>query len=348
MSPNTTTSTRTRWFDLADRVLEGHAITEGDALDILGAPDTEIVDLMAAAYRVRHHHFGNRVKLNYLVNAKNGLCPEDCNYCSQSANSEAPLEKYRLMTQDQIIEKAEHAAQLHAGTCCIVISGRGPSDEEVEHVAGAVRVIKERHPDLKICACLGLLNDGQAQKLADAGADRYNHNVNTAESYYDEVCSTHTYRERLETVEAAKKAGISPCSGVIVGMGETRQQVVESALALKAIDADSIPVNFLLEIKGTALATDEQVASRKSNPNIDEITPRYCLKVLAMFRFVNPTKEIRASAGREEHLRSMQPMSLYAANALFLADYLTEPGQAPDMDRKMIEDLGFEWEAAGA
>jgi len=341
MSP---TTAKLSWSDLADRVLDGHEITPDEAEAILAAPDAEVVDLLAAAYRIRHRHFGNRVKLNYLVNAKNGLCPEDCTYCSQSADSEAPLEKYRLMTQEQIVEKAEHAAQLHAGTCCIVISGRGPSDQEVDHVAGAVRTIKERHPDLKICACLGLLQADQAQRLADAGADRYNHNINTAESYYDEICSTHSYRQRLETVEAAKKAGISPCSGVIVGMGETRRQVVESAFALKAIDADSIPVNFLLEIEGTPLATEDQKRARRDDPDVDEITPRYCLKVLAMFRFVNPTKEIRASAGREEHLRSLQPMSLYAANALFLADYLTEPGQAPDMDRRMIEDLGFEWE----
>ena len=348
MTPITPATTSSRWSDLATRVLEGHEISPDEAESILAAPDAEVLDLLAAAYRLRHAHFGNKVKLNYLVNAKNGLCPEDCGYCSQSADSTAPLEKYRLMTREQIIEKAEHAAALHAGTCCIVISGRGPSDEEVDHVADAVREIKQRHPELKLCACLGLLKEGQAERLAAAGADRYNHNVNTAESYYDEICTTHTYRERLETVEAAKKAGISPCSGVIVGMGETRWQVVESAFALKELDADSIPVNFLLEIEGTPLADAEKSATRHENPQVDEITPRYCLKVLCMFRFVNPTKEIRASAGREEHLRSLQPMSLYAANALFLADYLTEPGQAVDMDQQMIEDLGFEWEMPGA
>lgn len=348
MTPITPAATSSRWSELATRVLEGHELTPEEAEAILAAPDGELLDLLAAAYRLRHAHFGNRVKLNYLVNAKNGLCPEDCGYCSQSADSTAPIEKYRLMTREQIIEKADHAANLHAGTCCIVISGRGPSDQEVDHVADAVREIKQRHPELKLCACLGLLKDGQAERLAAAGADRYNHNVNTAESYYDEICTTHTYRERLETIEAAKKAGISPCSGVIVGMGETRQQVVESAFALKRLDADSIPVNFLLEIEGTPLATEEEVAARHENPDIDEINPRYCLKVLCMYRFVNPTKEIRASAGREEHMRSLQPMSLYAANALFLADYLTEPGQAVDMDQQMITDLGFEWETAGS
>ena len=208
-------------------------------------------------------------------------------------------------------------------------------DQEVDHVAGAVETIKQRHPDMKICACLGILKEGQADRLAAAGADRYNHNLNTSESHYEEICSTHSYQDRLDTVDASKKAGISPCSGVIVGMGETREQVVESAYALKRLDVDSIPVNFFLAVEGTPLAASGERV---------ELDPRYCLKVLCMYRFVNPAKEIRVSAGREEHLRTLQPMSLYAANAMFLADYLTEPGQAVEMDQQIIEDLGFEWE----
>ena len=323
-----------RWSALADRVLAGEAIDAADARAILDAADTEVLDLLAAAYRIRHHHYGNRVKVNYLVNAKSGLCPEDCTYCSQSKDSTAEIHQYRLMSQEQIVEKADHAATMHAGTCCIVISAKGPSDREVDHVAGAIREIKQRHPDMKLCACLGILKDGQAERLADAGADRYNHNLNTAPSHYDDICSTHSYQDRLDTVEASKKAGISPCSGVIIGMGETRDQVVESAYALRDLDVDSIPVNFLIAIEGTPIAEAHREA----------LDPRYCLKVLCMYRFVNPSKELRISAGREVHLRHMQPMALYAANAMFLADYLTEPGQAPELDEQMVEDLGFEWE----
>lgn len=326
------------WNALADRILEGGSVTEDEALAVLHASDTEVPALLAAAYRLRHHHFGNRVKLNYLVNAKSGLCPEDCSYCTQSKDSTAEIDQYRLLGHDQIVEKAEQAHRLHAGTCCIVISAKSPSDHEVDHVADAVQEIKRRHPDMKVCACLGILKEGQAERLAAAGADRYNHNLNTAESHYEEICSTHSYRDRLETVEASKKAGISPCSGVIIGMGETREQVVESAFTLRRLDVDSIPVNFLLAVEGTPLADD---------PRREELDPRYCLKVLCMYRFVNPDREIRVSAGREEHLRTLQPMSLYAANAMFLADYLTEPGQTVEMDERMISDLGFEWEAAG-
>jgi biotin synthase len=323
------------WSAIADRILAGGEVTEDEALAILHAPDAEVPGLLAAAWKLRSRHFGNKVKLNYLVNAKSGLCPEDCTYCTQSKDSTAEIDQYRLLTQEQIVEKAEHAYNLHAGTCCIVISAKSPSDNEVDHVAGAVEVIKDRHPDMKICACLGILKDGQADRLASAGADRYNHNINTAESHYEEICSTHSYKDRLETVEASKKAGISPCSGVIVGMGETKEQVVESAYALKRMDVDSIPVNFFLAVEGTPLA---------DSAGIEPLDPRYCLKALCMYRFVNPSKEIRVSAGREEHLRTLQPMSLYAANAMFLADYLTEPGQAVEMDQQIIEDLGFEWE----
>lgn len=323
------------WSALAERVLAGEAIEPAQARAILDAPDAEILDLLAAAYRIRRAYFGNKVKLNYLVNAKSGLCPEDCTYCSQSKDSSAEIDQYRLLSQEQIVEKADHAARLHAGTCCIVISAKGPSDREVEHVAGAIEQIRARHPQMKLCACLGILREGQAERLAAAGADRYNHNLNTAPSHYEEVCSTHSYADRLATVESAKKAGISPCSGVIIGMGESRDQVVESAYALKALGVDSIPVNFLIAIEGTPIAERE----------LETLDPRYCLKVLAMYRFVNPTKEIRVSAGREVHLRTMQPLALYAANAMFLADYLTEPGQAPEMDAQIVEDLGFEWEA---
>lgn len=339
-------ATSSPWSALASRVLDGHVTTPEEAEAILNAPSTEILDLLAAAYRLRHAHYGNRVALNYLLNARNGRCPEDCGYCAQSAHATAAIDDYGLRDHAEIVAGADRAAALNAGTCCIVLSGRGPDDRDVDRVTDAIREIKERHPGLRICACLGLLEDDQAERLAAAGADRYNHNLNTSERRYDQICTTHTYADRVRTVESAKRAGISPCSGVIVGMGETARDVVASAVALRRLDADSIPVNFLLEIEGTPLAHDDAVRARREDPAVATIDPRYALKVLCMFRFVNPTKEIRVSAGREAHLRTLQPMALYAANAIFVGDYLTEPGQAPDLDRRMIEDLGFTWEEA--
>ena len=338
-----------RWHEFAARVLDDEALTADEALAILRAPDTEVLDLLAAAYRVRRHYYGNTVKLNFLVNAKSGLCPEDCGYCSQSRVSEAPIHKYGLMDADEIIEGAEQAVAMKASTCCIVLSGRGPSNREVRHVAEATKAIKERHPGLKICACMGILRDGQADALREAGVDRYNHNVNTAASHHDEIVSTHTYDDRVATVEQAKQAGISPCSGVIIGMGESYEQMVEAAFALRAIGSDSIPVNFLIPIDGTPMAA-EQRANGHGPGNVQgaDITPRFALKILAMYRFVCPDREIRVSAGREVHLRSLQPMAFYAANALFVSDYLTEPGQQSEDDWQMIEDLGFEIENVGA
>jgi biotin synthase len=277
------------------------------------------------------------VKLNFLINAKSGHCPEDCAYCSQSIVSTAKIDRYQLISKDEIVAQAERAVELRASTCCIVISARGPSKRELNGVTEAVREIKERHPALKLCACLGLVDDAQAAELADAGVERYNHNLNTSADFYDSICSTHGHADRVETVQTVARAGMSPCSGVIVGMGETAEQLVDACFALRDVGAESIPVNFLLPIVGTPLEAQPE-----------RLDPRFCLKVLAMFRLVCPDREIRLSAGREVHLRSLQPLGLYAANAIFAADYLTEPGQPAEEDWRMIEDLGFTVEALGA
>jgi biotin synthase len=327
-----------RWHALADRGLAGEAAGRDDALAVLASGDGELLDVLGAAYRVRHHFFGDVVKLNYLINAKSGICPEDCAYCSQSRVSTADIPRYSLLSPEEIVERADRAVELRASTCCIVISARRPSARELRGVTAAVREVKSRHPGLKVCACLGLLSEDEARELAEAGVERYNHNLNTAESHYGEICTTHTHADRVATVEAVAASGISPCSGVIVGMGETGEQLVDAALELRAAGAESIPVNFLIPIAGTPLeALKEQ-----------RIDPKHALRVLAMFRFVHPEREIRLSAGREVHLRSLQPLGLYPANAIFVADYLTEPGQPASDDYRMIEDLGFTVEEIGA
>jgi biotin synthase len=326
-----------RWHALADRVLAGEALSRADALAVLESPDGELLELLGAAYRLRRHFYGDVVKLNFLINAKSGHCPEDCAYCSQSIVSTAKIDRYQLISKDEIVARAERAVELRASTCCIVISARGPSRRELNGVTDAVREIKERHPGLKLCACLGLVDDAQAAELADAGVERYNHNLNTSADFYDSICSTHGHADRVETVQTVARAGMSPCSGVIVGMGETHEQLVDACFALRDVGAESIPVNFLLPIEGTPLEAQQE-----------RLDPRFCLKVLAMFRLVCPDREIRLSAGREVHLRSLQPLGLYAANAIFAADYLTEPGQPAEEDWRMIEDLGFIVEELGA
>lgn len=319
------------WELYADKSLNGEMLTLDEGLSILNADDDEILPIMQAAFRVRKHYYGKKVKLNMIINAKSGLCPEDCGYCSQSIVSNAPVEKYTMMDKATLIAGAKEALNRKAGTYCIVASGRGPTDNELEEVIDAVKEITATMP-LKICACLGILGDEKAKRLKEAGVHRYNHNINTHRENYGNITTTHTYDDRVQTVEQVKGAGMSPCSGCIIGMGETDEQIVEMAYSLREIDADSIPVNFLHAIPGTPLE------------NFKRTKPMKALKVLALMRFINPSKEIRVSGGREVNLRTLQPMALFAANSIFVGDYLTTEGQAVEADHHIIEDLGFEIE----
>jgi biotin synthase len=317
-----------RWDELATRVLDGHDVSHAEGMEILACPDLELPALLAATYRVRYRHWGNDVQLYYLRNAKSGLCAEDCGYCSQAKSSKADIPVYRMNDAETLMASARVAAESKARTFCIVASGRGPSDKEVEHVAGVVERIK-RELDLNVCCCLGLLNPKQAQRLADAGVDRVNHNLNTSRAYYSQICSTHTFDDRLETLRVVRASGMELCSGGIVGMGEEHADVVEMAITLRELKVESIPVNFLHPIDGTPLEQRER------------LDPRYCLKSLCLFRLVNPASEIRIAGGRELNLRWLQPQGLYAANSLFVSDYLTTKGQTPEDDYRMIADLGF-------
>jgi len=317
-----------RWDVLADQILGGHELTVEQGQTILESDDAEILDLMAAAYRIRRRAFGSTVQLYFLINAKSGLCPEDCGYCSQSKVATSPIEKYNLLSRETLLDGAREAAKRGARTYCMVISARGPNDREISTVEAVVPEIKEKY-GLKICTSLGLLKPEDVTRLKACGVDRVNHNLNTSESFYREICTTHNYEDRLDTLRAVKTAGLEICCGGIVGMGERPLDIVYMAIALREIGVDSIPVNFLIPIKGTSL--EDQ----------NDLNPRYCLKVLALTRFANPDTEIRVAAGRERHLGSLQPLSLYAANSLFVGDYLTTKGQPPAADYKMIEEMGF-------
>lgn len=319
------------WQSLASKALRGGCLTLEEGLAVLESDNDHILPLMQAAFQVRKHFYGKKVKLNMIINAKSGLCPEDCGYCSQSIVSTAPVKKYTLLDKDSLLAGAHEAMARKAGTYCIVASGKGPTDKELDQVVSAVKEIRETMP-LKICACLGILKDDQAERLAEAGVHRYNHNLNTSKANYPSITTTHTYDQRVVTIEKAKMSGMSPCSGVIIGMGETDYEIVEMAFALRELDADSIPINFLNAIPGTPLEHAGRTPALKA------------LKVLALFRFICPSKEIRVAGGREVNLRTLQPLSLYAANSLFVGDYLTTAGQEVSADQQIIEDLGFEIE----
>lgn len=318
-----------RWHELADRVLEGHGLDESDALAILASDDAELLDLLAAAYRVRYHWFGNRMHLNFLINAKSGLCGEDCGYCSQSRVSSARISHYELLSVDELLRGAEAAVRRKARTYCIVTSGRAPSESDLATIEQVVPQIKQAHR-LKVCVSPGLLSAEQAKRLKHCGVDRINHNLNTSERFYPRICTTHSYGQRLDTLRAVRRAGLEICSGGIVGMGESAEDVVELALRLARLAVEAVPVNFLIPIPGTPLET------------ADYLTPRYCLKVLVLFRMAHPRCELRIAGGREHNLRGLQPLGLYVANSIFVGDYLTTEGQPPSADYEMIEALGFE------
>jgi biotin synthase len=315
--------------DLVGGALNGEVPALHQALAVLASSDEDLLDVVAAGGRVRRYFFANRVKLNLIVNMKSGLCPEDCSYCSQRRGSDADVLKYNWIDPAEAAEAADRAIAGGAKRICLVASGRGPSDRDVSRVAETVRVIKDRHPDVEICTSLGLLTADRAARLADAGVFAYNHNLNTSEANYAEICSTHTYADRVETVGTAQLAGLSPCSGAIFGMGESDEEIVDLAFDLRKLDPDSVPVNFLIPFEGTPLGGEWQ------------LTPQRCLRILALFRFFFPDSEVRIAGGREIHLRTLQTLGLHLANSIFLGDYLTSEGQAGKADLQMIEDAGF-------
>ena len=316
---------------LADKALQGIIPEREEMKAVLDASDEQIPELVSAAFKVRHHYFGKRVQIHVLQNAKSGLCPEDCHYCSQSAVSEAPIDRYPFLSKEQLLESAKRAKEAGAVRFCIVNSGRGPTDKEIREIAGVVREIKSQ-VSINICCSLGLMDEDKVQALKEAGVERINHNLNTSERHHPNICTTHTYRDRVATVNSVKAVGLSSCCGGIVGMGETDEDIMDLALSLRELGVDSIPLNFLHPIDGTPFG------------GLNHLTPQRCLKILCLFRFVNPDKELRVGGGRELNLRSLQPLALYPANSLFVNGYLTTPGQEASETHRMIADLGFEIE----
>ena len=313
-----------------DKSLAGEPLTHDESLAVLNTPDHDLEALLHAAFEVRETYWGKRVKLCVLQNAKSGLCREDCKYCSQSNASRVPIDLYPLMSQEALVTGAHEAVAAGSGRYCMVTSGRGASDKDIQTFAQVTRTIKAQYPDLEICCCLGLMSYDQACTLKEAGVGWVNHNLNTSERFYPEICTSHTYQDRVNTVQNVSQAGLHTCSGGIVGMGETDEDIVSLAMATRALEIDSIPINFLHPIAGTPL---------EDQPSI---TPERGLKVLCLFRFLNPTSEIRAAGGSEFNLKEKLGWVLYPANSLFINGYLTTEGQSADDARKMIEAMGFE------
>ncbi|MCH7504020.1 biotin synthase BioB [PVC group bacterium] len=298
------------------------------SLRILRDPSLELLPLLDAAFEVRKKFTGKEVAIHIINNAQNGFCPEDCHYCAQAKTSRADIDEYPTKSDDEILEEARIAYESGAFRYCLVYAGRGPSHKRALHIAGLIRSIKEKYP-LQVCVSAGLMDKYNIKVLKEAGLDRLNHNLNSSESFYPKICSTHTYQDRLNTLKAARDAQLEICSGMIAGMGETPKDIVEVAQTLLELKAPSIPINFLIPIEGNVLGAPQG------------LTPEYCLRILCLFRFINPKSEIRAAAGREGHLRSMEVMALYPANSIFMEGYLNTLGLDRSRVLRMIQDAGF-------
>ncbi len=315
---------------LAADALAGQPLSADDALRVLTDESVDVFALAHAAYAVRHHHFGRGVQVHILNNAQNGRCPEDCSYCTQAKTSDADIEPYPIKNEEEVLAEAGRAYDAGAHRYCMVFSGRGPTEKRTQQLAGYVRAVKDKYPSLEVCVSAGLLDDEKAEVLKLAGLDRLNHNLNTSRARYGDICTTHTYDDRVNTLLSAKRAGLQTCSGLIAGMGESPSELVELALTLADLKAESIPVNFLLPFEGNVLDTPHG------------LTPAYCLRILCLFRFANPAADVRCAAGREYHLRGLEPVSLLPANSLFLDGYLNGRGAERRRTYAMIQDAGFE------
>lgn len=315
---------------ITDEVLSGKGVTLEQANQLQEVKETDVYSLFNAAYKIRGKFRGKKVELCAITNARSGACSENCAFCAQSSWSKTKVKVYPLLEDKEIFKRAQSAQGSGAGYFCIVTSGR--RIREKKDFLKVCRMIAKIRSKLKlnVDASLGELTLDEAKSLKQAGLFRYNHNLETAQSLYPEVCTTHTYSDRIRTIENVRQAGLELCCGGIFGMGESWAQRFELAFALKRFNPECIPVNFLNPIAGTRLG--------RKKP----LSPLEFLKIAAILRFIFPRQEIKICGGRETNLRSLQPlMFLAGADSMIIGDYLTTKGNPPQDDLKMIQDLGL-------
>jgi biotin synthase len=324
------------YLQLAEEVIAGKPVSQDLALGLIKSPDIELLPLLAAAEKVRRHFKGNKVKLCGIVNAKSGRCSENCSFCAQSAHHRTDCQVYPLMTEQELVAAAKQAERNSSATCfSFVTSGKTVySDAELATIGSALTAVT-KETKLNRCVSLGTLDRGQIDKLKAAGLKRLHHNLESAESYFPMMCTTHTYADRVKTIRLAQEAGLEVCSGGIFGLGETNEQRVELAFALKALNVQSVPLNILHPVPGTPAAKDHR-----------PLSPFEVLKLIATYRFILPTQDLGVFGGREEALGTLQPLMFVAgANVTLIGDYLTTKGQAAEQDLRMIRELGLSIDA---
>lgn len=318
--------------EIVNRIQTGGRLQPDEALRILKGPSPDLPELLQAAFVFRKRAWGLKVLVHIINNVQNGQCSEDCSYCVQAKSAaEGSRTDYPMKSDQEIFAEAERAYRSGAYRYCMVFSGKGPSDSRIDHLCDIIRELKRRYP-MELCVSPGLINEPQARRLKSAGLNRLNHNLNSTQEHYPNICTTHDWSDRLQTLRDTKAAGLDLCSGFIVGMGEGPGGVVEMLDSLSELGVSSVPVNFLVPLPGASLGEPET------------LSPIYCLRVLCLARLMMPDAEIRAAGGREHHLRGLQFCALYAVNSLFVDGYLNVEGSGANETKRMILDAGFEIE----
>lgn len=307
-------------------------LSREDALAILNTPDESLEELISFAETFRRKYKGNHVSIHILTNARSGNCSQDCAYCAQSCRSKADIDKYKWVADEKLYEDNDFVNEHHLSRHCIGLSGMKFTDAEIEVLAEKIRKMKADGTHL--CCSIGFLTEHQAKVLKEAGLDRINHNLNSSRNYYPNICSTHTFDQRIANIRMLQGLGYEICSGGIIGMGESREDVVDMLMELREIQPEALPINFLLPIPGTPL----------EHADMSVLSTAYCMKVLCLARLLVPKADIRCAAGREVYFKGEENMLLRVVDSIFASGYLTAGGQGIRDTIQAIEAAGFTYE----
>lgn len=307
-------------------------LSREDALAILNTPDESLEELISFAETFRRKYKGNHVSIHILTNARSGNCSQDCAYCAQSCRSKADIDKYKWVADEKLYEDNDFVNEHHLSRHCIGLSGMKFTDAEIEVLAEKIRKMKADGTHL--CCSIGFLTEHQAKVLKDAGLDRINHNLNSSRNYYPNICSTHTFDQRVANIRMLQGLGYEICSGGIIGMGESREDVVDMLMELREIQPEALPINFLLPIPGTPL----------EHADMSVLSTAYCMKVLCLARLLVPKADIRCAAGREVYFKGEEKNLLRVVDSIFASGYLTAGGQGIRDTIQAIEAAGFTYE----
>ncbi len=318
--------------EIKNKSLNNEFLTRDECKYILNFPDEDFNELVNMVYEIRKKYKGNLIEVQILSNAKSGNCSQDCKYCAQSCVSKANIEKYNLIDFDKLMLNGNIGKNKHVARHCIGLSGIKFSDKQIDDFCEYIRKLK-KEINTDICCSIGFLTREQAIKLKEAGVNRINHNLNTGKNNYKNICSTHTYEERINNIKMFQEVGFEMCCGGIIGLGENEDDIIDMLLEFKKINPKSVPINFLIPIKGTPL----------EKQNLEKLTPEYCIKVLCLARLLNPQADIRCAAGRELYIKEKQNIMFKVVNSIFASGYLTADGQNIDDTIKLIENSGFKY-----